>query len=82
MRAYDSLQAEQERVRAACMKILAQNDRGLQRELLRAKPDDAKRHDEMRLYEERLSGPQRRRLVELNRYRRKIERLLVVLLKL
>lgn len=35
-RAYVCLQDEHDRVRAACVKILAQNDRHLGRELLRA----------------------------------------------
>ena len=38
-RAYDCLQDEHDRVRAACIKILAQNDKGLERELLQAFSD-------------------------------------------
>ncbi len=45
------------------MRILAQGDRGLERELLRAKPEDPKHHDEVLLYEERLSRSQRRRIL-------------------
>lgn len=81
-RAYDCLQDEHDRVRAACVKILAQNDKSLERELLRANLEDSKHHDEMLLYEERLSRPQRRRVLELNRYGRAIERLMGALLRL
>jgi hypothetical protein len=80
--AYDALWAEHERVRVVCMEILAQGDRGLQRELLRAKADDHKHHDEVLLYEERLSRPQRRRILRLNTYGRKIEKLMKAVLKL
>jgi hypothetical protein len=81
-RAYDALWAEHERVRVVCMKVLAQGDRGLQRELLRAKPDDHKQHDEVLLHEERLSRPERRRILKLNTYGRKLEKLMKALLKL
>jgi hypothetical protein len=81
-RAYDCLQEEHDRIRAACVKILAQNDRSLERELLRADLDSPEHHDEMLLYEERLSRPQRRRVLHLNRYGRKIERIMDVLLRL
>jgi hypothetical protein len=66
-RAYDALWREHERVGANCVKILAQGDRGLQRELLRAKQEDPKHFDEVRLREERLSGPERRRILGLNK---------------
>jgi hypothetical protein len=52
-RAYVCLQDEHDRVRAACVKILSQNDKGIERELLRANPDDPRHHDDMLLYEER-----------------------------
>jgi len=44
--------------------------------------DDEKHHDEMLLYEERLSRPERRRVLDLNRYGRKIERIMDLLLRL
>jgi hypothetical protein len=81
-RAYDCLQDEHNRIRAACVKILAQNDSNLERELIRADLDSARHHDEMLLYEERLSRPQRRRVLDLNRYGRKIERIMDALLRL
>jgi hypothetical protein len=81
-RAYDCLQDEHDRVHAACVKILAQNDRHLERELLLADLDSPRHHDEMLLYEERLSRPQRRRVLDLNRYGRKIEHIMDVLLRL
>ena len=81
-RAYDCLQDEHNRVRAVYVQILSQNDKSLERELLRANLDDPKHHDEMLLYEERLSRPQRQRVLKLNRYRRKLERLMAALLRL
>jgi hypothetical protein len=81
-RAYDCLQREHDRVRAACIKILAQNDKGLELELLRANLDCPRRRDEMLLYEERLSRLQRRRVLDLNCYGRKIERIMGALLRL
>jgi hypothetical protein len=81
-RTYDCLQREHDRVRAACIRILAQNDKGLERELLRANPDNPRHHDEMLLYEERLSRPQRHRVLDLNRYGRRIERIMDALLRL
>jgi hypothetical protein len=81
-RAYDCLQDEHDRIRAAGVKILSQGDKGLECELLRANLDSPRHHDEMLLYEDRLSQPQRRQVLELNRYGRKIERLMVALLKL
>lgn len=80
--AYDALWAEHQRVRAVCIKILAQGDRSLERRLLRAKPEDPKHIDEVLLYEERLSRPERRRILGLNKYGRKIEKLMDTLLKL
>jgi hypothetical protein len=59
-RAYDRLRDEHDRIGAACVKILVQNDRNLERELLRADLDSPRHHDEMLLYEERLSRSQRR----------------------
>lgn len=80
--AYDALSAEHQRVRAACVKILAQGDRGLERQLLRASLNDPKRHDEVLLYEKRLSRPERREILGLNKYGRKIGTILAALLKL
>jgi len=81
-RAYDCLQAEHSRVRSVCVKILSQNDRQLERSLLRATTDDESHLDEMLLYAERLSKPERRRVLDLNCYGRKIERIMAFLLKL
>ena len=81
-RAYDCLQNEHNRARAACVKILSQNDKKLERHLLRANLDSPQHHDEMLLYEERLSRPERRRVLGLNRYGRKIERIMDALLRL
>jgi hypothetical protein len=74
-RAYNCLQDEHKRVRTACVKFLSRNDRTIERELLRANPNDAKHHDQVLLYEESLSRRQRRRVLGLNTYGRKIERL-------
>lgn len=81
-RAYDYLNREHDRVRAACVKIVAQNDRALERQLFRADLDSPRHLDEMLLYEERLSRPQRRRVLDLNRYGRKLERIMEALLHL
>jgi hypothetical protein len=81
-RAYNALWAEHKRVRVAWMKILAQGDRALERRLLRADLEDSKHHDEVLRYEERLSRPQRRRVLRLNRYGTKIESVMAALLKL
>ena len=81
-RAYDALWAEHQRVRADCIKILAQCDPSLERRLLRAKPEDPKHIDEVLVYEGRLSRPERRRILGLNRYGRKIEKLMEALLNL
>ena len=63
-RAYNALWAEHKRVRVAWMKILAQGDRTLERKLLRADLEDLKHHDEVLRYEERLSRPQWRRVLQ------------------
>jgi len=81
-RAYDCLQAEHALIRAQCIKILAQNDRALERQLLRADQNSPRHHDEMLLCEERLSRPQLRRVLSLNLYGRKIERIMEALLRL
>jgi len=81
-RAYNALWAEHKRVRVAWMKILAQGDRALERKLLRAELEDPKHHDEVLRYEERLSRPQRRRVLRLNTYGTKIESVMAALLKL
>jgi hypothetical protein len=56
-RAYDYLQREHDRVRAAYVRILAQKDRALERQLFRANLDSPRHLDEILLYEERLSLP-------------------------
>ena len=81
-RAYDALWAEHERIRRIHMRILSQGDPKLERRLLGANPDDSKHYDEVLLYEERLSRPQRRRVLKLISYGSKIERVLETLLKL
>ena len=81
-RAYDYLKREHDRIRAAHVKILAQKDRRLERRLFRADLDSSRHLDEMLLYEERLSRPLRQRVLDLNRYGRKIERVMASLLKL
>ena len=81
-RAYDCLKREHDRVRAAHVKILAQKDRALERHLFRADLDSPRHLDEMLLYEDRLSRPQRRRVLELSRYGRKVERIMDALLRL
>ncbi len=48
-RAYDYLQNEHDRVRAACVKILSQNDKVLERHLLRATLDSSRHQDEILL---------------------------------
>jgi hypothetical protein len=80
-RAYDYLRAEHDRIRAACVRVLAQNDRRVERQLLRARVSPRHLHDVL-LYEERLSRPQRRRVLDLNRYGRKLERIMDALLRL
>ena len=81
-RAYDYLQREHDRVRAAHVKILAQKDRALERRLFRTNFESPRHFNEMLLYEERLSRPQRRRVLDLNRYGRKLERIMDALLRL
>jgi hypothetical protein len=76
------LTAGADRVRAAHVKILAQKDRALERRLLRANLDSPRHLDEMLLYEERLSRAQRRCVLDLNRYGRKLERIMNALLRL
>jgi hypothetical protein len=53
--AYDYLAREHNRIRSACVKILAQKDWHLERRLFHADLDSSWHHDEMLLYEERLS---------------------------
>ena len=81
-RAHDYLKPEHIRIRAAYVKILAQKDRHLERRLFRADLDSSQHLDEMLVYEERLSRPQRRRVLDLNRYGRKLERTIDALLSL
>ena len=61
------------------VKILARKDRHLERRLFRADLDSSRHFDEMLLSEERLSHPQRRRVLDLNRYGRKLERIMTAL---
>ena len=49
-RAYDYLKREHDRIRAAYVKILAQNDRSLERHIFGADLDSPRHHDEMLLY--------------------------------
>ena len=81
-RAYNALWAEHKRVRVAWMKILAQGDRALERRLSRADLEDPKHRNEVLRYEDRLSRPQRRRVLRLNTYGTKIESVMDALLKL
>lgn len=81
-RAYDCLKREHDRIRAAHVKILAQKDRRLERRLFRADLESSRHLDEMLLHEDRLSRPQRRRVLDLNRYGRKLERIMGELLNL
>ena len=53
-----------------------------ERRLLRADLDNSPHLDEMLLYKKRLSRPQSRRLLGLNRYGRKLERIMDALLRL
>jgi len=57
-------------------------DRALERKLLRADLEDPKHRDEVLRYEERLSRPQRRRVLRLNTYGTKLESVMATLLKL
>jgi hypothetical protein len=81
-RAYDYLRREHDRVRKQYVKILAQNNRSLERRLFRAKLDSPQHLDEMLLHEDRLSRPQRRRALDLNRDGRRLERIMDALLSL
>lgn len=81
-RAYGCLQDEHDRIRLACVKILSQGDTVLEPELLRARLDSPRHHDDIPLCEERLSRPRRRRVLDLNAYGRKIERIMGALLRL
>jgi hypothetical protein len=81
-RAYDYLKQEHNRIRGLYVKILAQNNRDLERHLSRADLDSRRHVDEVLLYEQRLSRPHRRRVLDLNRYGRKLERIMDALLNL
>jgi hypothetical protein len=81
-RAYNALWAEHGRIRGIHMKILSQGDPKLERRLLRANPDNSRHQNEVLLYEERLSRPQRQRVLKLNSYGRKIEQVIEILLRL
>jgi hypothetical protein len=54
-RAYNFLQDEHNRVRTACVRLLARNDRAIERELLRANLDDPRHHGQVLFYEESLT---------------------------
>ena len=81
-RAYNYLQREHDRVRAAHVKILAQKDQALECRLLRADLDSPRHLDELLLYADRLSCPEQRRVLDLNRYGRKLKRIMDTLLHL
>ena len=81
-RAYNALWAEHKRIRRVYMKILARGDQKLERRLLRADLDDKRHHSEVVEYEYRLSRPQRRRVLKLTSYGRKIEQIMETLLRL
>ena len=81
-RAYNALWAEHKRIRRIYMKILAWGDQKLERRLLRADLDDNRHHREVVEYEYRLSRPQRRRVLKLTSYGRKIEQIMETLLRL
>jgi hypothetical protein len=81
-RAYSALWAEHKRIRRIYMKILARGDQKLERRLLQADLDDNRHHREVVEYEYRLSRPQRRRVLKLTSYGRKIEQVMETLLRL
>jgi len=81
-RAYDYLKHEHDRIRAGHVRILAQNDRALERHLFRVDLESPQHLDEMLLYEEQRSRQQRRRILELDRYGRKIEHVMDAILRL
>ena len=81
-RAYDYLKREHDRIPAIYVKIVAQNDQAQERRLFRANLDSPRHLDEMLLHEERLSRLQLRRVLDLNRYGRRIERIMDALLRL
>jgi hypothetical protein len=82
VRAYDYLRLEHDRIRATNAKILAQGDASVERRLLGANLKSPRHLEEMLVYEQRLSAPQRRRVLDLNRYGRKLERIMDALLRL
>jgi len=81
-RAYDYLKREHDRIRAAHVRILAQNDRALERHLFPADLESPQHLGEMLLYEEQLSRQQRRHILELDRYGRKMGRVMDAILRL
>jgi hypothetical protein len=81
-RAYYALWAEHKRIRRLYVEILARRDQRLERRLLRASLDDRRHHREVVEYEYRLSRPQRRRVLKLTSYGRKIEQVMETLLRL
>jgi hypothetical protein len=50
VRAYNCLQDEHNRLRAACFKSFSRNDKDPEQELLRANLDSLRHHDKMLLY--------------------------------
>jgi hypothetical protein len=80
-RAYNALWEEHKRIRGVHMKILARGDSRLERRLFQANLDDKCHHNEVLNHEERLPRPQRRRVMKLNAYGRKIEQVMGTLLK-
>lgn len=80
--AYDALWAEHQRIHRIHVKIVSRGDRKLERKLMRGKLEDSKYLDELLDHEERLTCPQQRSVLKLNRYGVKIEKLMDALLKL
>jgi len=81
-RAYDALWTEHQRIHRIHVKILSQGDRKVERKLMRGKLEDSKYLDDLLDHEERLTRPQQRSVLKLNRYAVKIENLMDTLLKL
>ena len=73
--------AEHQRLHRIHVKVLAQGDIELERRLMRGKLEDNKYLDELLDHEERLTRPQQRSIVKVNRYGVKIEDLMNALLR-
>lgn len=81
-RALDALWAEHQRIHRVHVRILAQGDTELERQLMRGKLEDSKYLDALLDREERLTRQRQQSVVRLNRYGVKIENLMGALLKL